>query len=474
VSIFRKRSIENLAKAPSFAPRRIPGFTLGGSAGASRTDCLGKSSEVGTLYAIVSRTSSATAMVEWGLYRKPSDDKVLEDSERVPVGRHAALDLWRTPNPHMTRYELVEVCQQHLDLVGECFLVVVKAGKLPIELWPIRPDKIEPVPSPTKFLAGYVYTNPDGEKVPLGVDDVIHIKLPNPLNPYRGMGPVQSIMAELDASQYSAQWNRNFFLNSARPGGLIEVERRLSDEEFDEMGARWREQHQGVANAHRVAIIEQGKWVENAFTMRDMEFPLLRQVNRDTIMEAFGISKPMLGITDDVNRANAEASIYMFARYQQVPRLQRWREALNHKLLPMFGSTTKSIEFDYEDPVAQDSEQAALNRDSRIRSVMTLCTLPGYKFDMEALLDAYDLPQVPFEEIELPGVNAPPPQEPPGALRAGQGQSGKGEKKDDTGKSGSGSGGRGRDGDGDGLTGENWTDPNARMAWDKDGKYGEK
>lgn len=400
MSIFRKP--QNLAKAPPFAPRRNTGFQFGTQAGASETELLGKSGSVGTLFSIVNRISTSVAVMEWGLYREPASGKVLEDSERTPVGKHAALDLWRKPNPFMSRHELVEVCQQHLDLVGECFLVVVKAGKLPIELWPVRPDKMEPVPHPTKFLAGYVYKNPDGEKVPLEVDDVIHIKVPNPLDPYRGLGPVQSILAELDASRYSAEWNKNFFLNSARPGGLIEVERRLSDEEFDEMAARWREQHQGVANAHRVAIIEQGKWVENAFTMRDMEFPLLRTVNRDTIMEAFGISKPMLGITDDVNRANAEASIYMFARYVQVPRLQRWREALNHRLLPMFGATGKGVEFDYQDPVAQDSEQAAIDRDSRILSVQTLATLPGYKFDLEQLLDAYDLPQVPFEEVELP------------------------------------------------------------------------
>lgn len=428
MSIFRKRTdVQNLAKPLPYASRRN---TAGFGSGVSSGSPLSKTSSVGTLFSIINRLSTSTAVVDWGLYRTPADDRVVEDQERTPVGRHAAMELWRKPNKFMTRHELVEVCQQHLDLVGEAFLVVVKAGKLPIELWPVRPDRIEPVPHPTKFLAGYVYTDPDGVKVPLDVDDVIHIKVPNPVDPYRGLGPVQAILVELDAVQYSAQWNRNFFLNSARPGGIIEVERRLDDAEFDELASRWREQHQGTANAHRVAIIEQGKWVENAFTMRDMEFPLLRQVSRDTIMEAFGVSKPMMGITDDVNRANAEASIYMFARYQQVPRLQRWREALNHRLLPMFGTTGKGIEFDFEDPVAKDSEQAAIDRDSRILSVQTLASMPGYKFDMEALLDAYDLPQVPFEEIDLQAqalelaTAAPPERAKPGGGADGDGKYG--------------------------------------------------
>ena len=449
----------NAASPPSYAPRSakngLPyGFGFGiGNGG--QTDAMSKTGQVGTLFSIVNRLSTSTAQVEWGLYRTPKDMRIQEDLEREPVGRHAALELWRKPNAFMTRHELVELCQQHLDLVGECFLVVVKAGTIPIELWPVRPDRIDPVPHPTKFLAGYVYRDPDGQKIPLQVDDVIHIKLPNPLDPYCGLGPVQSILVELDASYYSAQWNRNFFLNSARPGGLIEVERRLSDEEFDEMSLRWREQHQGVSNAHRVAIVEQGKWVENAFTMRDMEFSQLRMVSRDTIMEAFGMSKPMLGITEDVNRANAEASIYMYARYMQVPRLERWRNALNYRLLPMFAGTGKGVEFDFDDPVAKDSEQAALDRDSRVLAVQTLATLPGYKFDMEALLAAYDLPQVPFEEIELPGINAAPLPEPH------VGSDSRGSAGDFGGGGSSGGDGSGKssykppaDADGDGLVGE--------------------
>ncbi|KKK81335.1 hypothetical protein LCGC14_2814460, partial [marine sediment metagenome] len=63
----------------------------------------------------------------------------------------------------------------------------------------------------------------------MGVDDVVQLKMPNPLDPYRGMGPVQSILADLDSERYSAAWNRNFFINGAEPGGIIEVDRRLDD-----------------------------------------------------------------------------------------------------------------------------------------------------------------------------------------------------------------------------------------------------
>jgi HK97 family phage portal protein len=262
---------------------------------------------VGTLFSIVNRTSNATSQVEWKLWRKAKSGR---DEDRVEVTSHAALDLWNKPNKFMPRQEFVEVVQQHVDLTGEGWWVIGrhKASPIPLELWPVRPDRITPVPDPDTYLRGYVYTSPDGEQVPLELDQVIQLRMPNPLDPYRGMGPVQSILTDLDATKYSAEWNKNFFLNSAEPGGIIEVPNALSDPDFDQLRDRWNEQHRGVANAHRVAILEHGKWIDRKYTQRDMQFAELRSVSRDVIREAFGIPAFALGEVADVNRATAEAS----------------------------------------------------------------------------------------------------------------------------------------------------------------------
>lgn len=403
---------------------------LGRASSGSQTDALATMGGVGTVFSIVNRTSTATASVEWGLYRKGADGLVPDDDERTPVAKHAALDLWRNPNPFMTTNELMETVQQWVDLVGEGSMVLVKAAGIPLEIWPVRPDRLHPVPHPTKFLAGYVYLTPDGEKIPLAVDEVLRIKLPNPLDPYRGLGPVQSILTDLDSVRYSAEWNRNFFLNSAEPGGIIEIPDRLSDDEFAEMQMRWNEQHKGVSRAHRVAIIEHGKYVPRAFSMRDMQFAELRQVGRDTIMEAFGVSKPMLGITDDVNRANAEASIFMFDRHLTVPRLNRWRQMLNARLLPMFGGTGKGVGFDYDSPVDEDGAALNMERDSKVAAAVALLGVQGVKFDVDEVLEAFDLPPISWEEPETPPALDPaaapgapgvdPAETPPGGGDQGQ------------------------------------------------------
>lgn len=344
---------------------------------------------VGTVFAIVNRTSNAAALVNWRLYRKAASGL---PEDRVEVTQHAALDLWNKPNNFFTRQELVEAEQQHIDLTGEGWIVIARSPRssLPLELWPVRPDRIAPVPHPVDYISGYMYTGPDGQQIALRVEDVIQIRMPNPLDPYRGMGPVQSILTEIDASRYSAEWNRNFFLNSAEPGGIIEVPNGLQDREFDELRDRWNEQHKGVANAHRVAILEHGTWKDRKYTQRDMQFVELHQVSRDVIREAFGAPAFVLGEVGDVNRATAEASKVLFAEQLTVPRLERFKQALNNDLLPLYGKdAARLLEFDYDDPVPPDA--AARNAEMKAKAE-TAQIYVDMGFEPKSVSDALGLP----------------------------------------------------------------------------------
>ncbi|NUS24432.1 MAG: phage portal protein [Streptomyces sp.] len=359
---------------------------------------------VGTLFSIVNRTSTATSQVEWKLWRTAKSGK---DKDRVEVTSHAALDLWNKPNSFMPRQEFVEVEQQHVDLTGEGWWVIARDERspIPLELWPVRPDRMTPVPDPDMFLRGYMYRAPGGEEVALGLDEVIQLRMPNPLDPYRGMGPVQSILADLDSTKYSAEWNRNFFLNGAAPGGIIKVSKTLGDAEFDELRMRWNEQHRGVANAHRVAILEQGEWVDRRFTQADMQFVELRKVSRDVIREAFGIPAFALGEVADVNRATAEASKAWFAEMLTVPRLERFKAALNHDLLPLFGVAAQGLEFDYVSPVPGDREADAAELTAQASAAERLVAA-GY--DPADVLSVVGLPEMRFTSKPATGKGGGP------------------------------------------------------------------
>lgn len=332
---------------------------------------------IGTLFAIVNKTSTATAAVAWHMH-KPAPGKMCEhpDCEQRDVAwveKHPALSVWSRPNNFYTRQEMVETVQQHIDLTGEGWWVVSRVAKRPVELWPIRPDRIRPVKHPTKFATGYIYRGPDGEEVPLELGDVVQIRMPNPLDPWRGMGPVQAMLSSLDGMRYSSEWNTRFFQNDATPGGIIEFPDGLDDEEWKQFLMRWREEHQGVTNAHRVGTIERGKWVNPNFSMRDMQFVELRDVARAELREAFGIHGHVLGLSEDINKANAEAADVSFARHLVVPRLDRFKQALDHDFLPMFGpSMSAGYSFAYINPVPEDREADNAERTSKANAFATL------------------------------------------------------------------------------------------------------
>lgn len=386
--------VSNASPVP-LAPR-YPNGLLGffGNRSADPEKALGAVAGNGTLFAIVDALADGTASASWELYAKPAT----KGGEPREIESHAALDLWNKPNPFYTPHSLVETCQQHYELVGEMAIVVLRAGAnrngIPLELWPIRPDRLRPVPHPEEFISGYVYTGPSGEKIPLQTQEVIWVRRPNPLDPYRGMGAVQAILVDIDSARYSAEWNRNFFLNSAEPGGIIEVEHDLTDTEFKRLTMRWAEQHKGVAAAHRVGVLEAGqKWVERKYSMRDMQFSELRGVSREIIREAFRFPKPMLGTVEDVNRANADAAEVVFKRWLIRTRLERWKLNVMAPLLAMF-PTAANYCFEYELEIPDDE---AAEAETLAKNVETALKLIDAGVDPKEAFAACDLPEMKME-----------------------------------------------------------------------------
>lgn len=400
----------------------------------------------GTVYSNVSLLASAVAAQEWKMYRQaPVDgrrryttsDKGSDQRKEVAV--HAALNVLQSPAvvdvngrrwTAWDRMGLFEISQIWMEQTGKSHWVVDFAeggSPVPLGLWPVRPDRMTPVPDRDRYLAGWIYTSPDGrESVPLLPTEVIYNRYVDPEDPYGGAGPIQSVLNDIEAADYASQWNKNFFINSADPGGVLQLDHAFQDNEFNELVDRWRETHRGVARAHRIAVLEAGvTWVPNTHnSMHDMDFSNLRTMMRDTIRESLGMHKVMTGISDDVNRANAQTGEEVFASWKVAPRLDRWRNVLNTQFLPLFGATAAGNELDYIYPTPQNREQDALELTAKANSALTLVTA-GFEPhsvlatvglpDMDVALTLTDQPALPPRwtvPLAAPAGPAPAPAAP--------------------------------------------------------------
>lgn len=330
--------------------------------------------QISPLNAGVSLLAQSLSMVNWHLYRTHDGrGRISGPDARREVFTHQALSVWSQPNEIMTGEFFRELVGLHLELTAHSFWVTSKLGSIPAEMWPISKRDIDVIPSsdPNYAVAGYVYYAPDGTGVPLQRDEVVWVRTPDPGDMFGGGTAVQSMFTELESQRLTSEYKRNFFRNSAEPGGVWELGLPdgvlLSDEEFNTLSERWAEQHRGVKAAHRVAILERGKWVKNDNSLQDLQFVELRRDDRDAVYEGLGVSKSLLGVTEDVNRANAETNEYVFAKYRLQPRCVRIRGALNGPYLNMFnqsvaGPVGTGVEFDFDSPVPEDwrSEAEAL------------------------------------------------------------------------------------------------------------------
>ena len=368
----------------------------------------------GTAFSNGGLLAAATAGPEWQLFQPQKQDGRQRYSTsdqgsdtRRQVLQHPALNLLSRPNKFWSRFRLFEISQLYQDLTGKCHWVLTKSAGMPIGLWPVRPDRMMPVPDRDKYLLGWLYTAPGGsEVIALDPDEVIYNPLPDPLDSYGGTGPIQSVLTEIDAVQYAAEYNRNFFSNSARPDGVLSVDHRVSDEEWDELTDRWRDAHRGVARAHRVAVLEGVTWVPTSTAPKDMDFANLMSTGGDRIREALGMHKIMTGLVDDVNRANAQTGEEIFAAWKVAPRLRRWRDVLNFQLLPMFGDLGQGYEFDFRYPMPVNREQDNLELTAKSSAALALVTA-GY--DQADVLQCVGLPAMK-PVLHITDVPALPPR----------------------------------------------------------------
>lgn len=366
----------------------------------------------GTLFSVVTLNASSFSTVQWRLFRTADGrGRISGPDPRKEVQKHAALDMWNRPNQWMSGQFFREAYQQHLELTGQAFWVISYVGSIPAWMWPVRPDRMQPVPHTEKFIAGWVYTGPSGETVPLENKEVVWLRQPHPLNPYGGMGAVEPLMPDIEAGRAISEWQRNFFRNDASPGGFVQFPEgvRLSDEDFEQLTQRWAEQHQGVQRAHRVAFLEMGAtWQAADLSLEDMQFTQLRQDSRDIIYEANGTSKGMLGVVDDVNRANIQGSEYIFSKYRQCVKLDRTKDVLNFQYLPLFGNTGTGVDFDYDNPVPKDWQADAATTAANANAVVGLV---GVGFDPKGALNAMSLPEIEHTGV-IPSQVQPPPVDP--------------------------------------------------------------
>ena len=351
------------------------------------------------IYANIKAISRSVSSVNFKLM-KVSGDTVDE------VAEHPFLELLYKPNPYMTKSKFVKIWAEYYKSVGEAPIRLRRKNpnnpnEIPFEMYPINPADLTVIIGKTQegfeTIVGYEL-NSDGRIYKLNAWEVIFINDPDLRNIWKGVGAIQAGIKTIDQLEYAENYNINFFKNSARPDAVLYTDQQLSDEARKRIGNSWRSAYGGTDKAHGTAILEAGLKLERyQNSAKDMDFVEQQKSMRDKLMSIFGTTKTIMGITEDVNRANADAAEYVYSKYTVKPMLDDLTDYLNEFLLVLFDKAGTMF-LSYEDIVPENQEYKLNFFDKSINRWKTLNEVRAMNGD--APVDGGD-------ELKEPVVAAP-------------------------------------------------------------------
>jgi len=304
------------------------------------------------VFTCINKIAQKTASIDLHLYKITSSK-----GDTKEIFTHPALDLFYKINPFQTKTEFLETTIINLKCTGEAFWFKVRndRGQV-VELWNLRPDMMTIMADPINFIRGYEFQKNDGSTVKFMPDEIVHIKYPDPLNQYTGIGPLAVAQNRVQTEEFATEWQRDFFLNSARPDALIKNPNSgLTKEQKEDIKDGWNKNHRGRNNSSKLAILEGGlEYQLISISQKEMDYIESLKFTRDDIFVAFGTPKSVVAVTDDVNRANAETGMYIFLSETIKPEMMRLVEKMNEQIIYPDFDETLYIDFDDPTPANRD------------------------------------------------------------------------------------------------------------------------
>lgn len=301
------------------------------------------------VYSIVRKISENVALkFDPKLFKIKNNDNVDE------IFDHNLLDLLAKVNSEMTRFEIIELTQTHLELTGNAFWLKVRAENSDeiIQIEILRPDWVE------------IKHNEDGEKFytyrqptathNFRAKDIIHFHQPNPRLGAFGQSSVKAPLELIKTLVYSIRMEMYTFLNNARPDFVVKSKTRLNPEEREEFERKWQEKFGGMRNVNRFGFLAGDLDIKELNrTFADLGLKELNDQLVDYILVSFGVNRVVMGLKG-INRAESEIQRKTFLSDNIHPRIKRITEKLNEFLVfPDFG---EDMWLDYVDPTPENRE----------------------------------------------------------------------------------------------------------------------
>lgn len=276
------------------------------------------------LYACITTLAENVSSIPFRIMTGP------EDNERV-LHNHPVLDLFNNPHPNLDRFQFWELIVTWLCLRGEAFILPSLASfssvRTPTALLLLNPDHLQEVIHDHQ-LVGWRYKaaryNAPLSPTVFLPEEIIHIKLPNPFNFWRGMSPLTVAYLAAQTDYASSQFMKGAMMNNADTGLIVTTSEQLTPEQQEQVLATLRERKHAAGAADRTVFLTGDAKISNPTpTAVDLQFLENRKFNRQEICAIYKVPQELLGFTEDANRSVSDAARLNFMENRIAPLCRR-------------------------------------------------------------------------------------------------------------------------------------------------------
>jgi HK97 family phage portal protein len=247
-------------------------------------------------------------------------------------------------NPDMSAFVFWETMVGHLLLWGNAYAEIERDGmNRVIGLYPLNPAGTFPYRQEDGSIVYKSTLFYSGTQVTLPAWKVLHLHGLG-FDGRQGYSPIHMAKETLSGAKATEEYGARFFSNGGKPSGVLEMDGVLKDNDaVERLRNQWQEIHGGAANAHKVAILENGlKYKPISLPPEDAQFLETRKWQKAEIAQLYRVPLHMLADLERATFSNIEHQSIEFVVHTIRPWLVRIEQEIRRKC---FSDREKSVYF---------------------------------------------------------------------------------------------------------------------------------
>jgi HK97 family phage portal protein len=276
------------------------------------------------------------------------------DGGKEIAANHPLERLLRAPNDWQNWLEFAEQMQVAFLLRNNAYAPIIRNGRgIPTKLVPVNPDRVSLYESPDGSLFYLVARQGQHEiaalsSLPIMVpaEDMLHLRGLS-MDGLTGLSRIGMMRETIGLSLAQEMAAAKLYGNGARPGGVLQTDKKLGPDTITRLKAQWQQNYGGLENSGKTAVLEEGlKW--QALSMTSLEAQTLesRRFEVERIARAFDLPPHRLGLSPHGGGPAILQAHQMYLNNTISADAERWERKLEH-IFDLDG-VNQFVEFDLD------------------------------------------------------------------------------------------------------------------------------